>query len=141
MGGSVPRTSGGTLPPNDAERRSRTIVLAVYGLYGAGFITGLAFLVGVIIAHIKRDEAPPWLRTHLTFQIRTFWIGLAIFLSLGLLIGISAVLSLVLIGIPFLMLFLFLWGAVGVWFAVRCIIGLVYVSQDQAYPRPNTWLI
>ena len=93
------------------------------------------------MAYINLDKAGPRMRTHYDFQIRTFWIGLAIFLSLGLLIGISAVLSLVLIGIPFLMLFLFLWGAVGVWFAVRCIVGLVYISQDQAYPRPNTWLI
>lgn len=76
MAGSVPRSSGGTLPPNDAERRARTLVLAVYILYGAGFITGLAFIVGVVIAHLKRDEAPPWLRTHFTFQIRTFWISL-----------------------------------------------------------------
>ena len=39
------------------------------------------------------------------------------------------------------MLFLFLWGVVGVWFAVRCIVGLVYLSQGEAYPRPNSWLI
>ncbi len=119
----------------------RVLPAVVYGLYLLGLVNGLTTLVGLVVAYINLDKAGPRMRTHYDFQIRTFWIGLAIFLSLGLLIGISAVLSLVLIGIPFLMLFLFLWGAVGVWFAVRCIIGLVYVSQDQAYPRPNTWLI
>ena len=119
----------------------RVLPAVVYGLYLLGLVNGLTILVGLVVAYINLDNAGPRMRTHYDFQIRTFWIGLAIFLSLGLLIGISAVLSLVLIGIPFLMLFLFLWGAVGVWFAVRCIIGLVYVSQDQAYPRPNTWLI
>ena len=119
----------------------RVLPAVVYGLYLLGLVNGLTILVGLVVAYINLDKAGPRMRTHYDFQIRTFWIGLAIFLSLGLLIGISAVLSLVLIGIPFLMLLLFLWGAVGVWFAVRCIIGLVYVSQDQAYPRPNTWLI
>ena len=119
----------------------RVLPAVVYGLYLLGLVNGLTILVGLVVAYINLDKAGPRMRTHYDFQIRTFWIGLAIFLSLGLLIGISAILSLVLIGIPFLMLFLFLWGAVGVWFAVRCIIGLVYVSQDQAYPRPNTWLI
>lgn len=119
----------------------RVLPAVVYGLHLLGLVNGLTILVGLVVAYINLDKAGPRMRTHYDFQIRTFWIGLAIFLSLGLLIGISAVLSLVLIGIPFLMLFLFLWGAVGVWFAVRCIIGLVYVSQDQAYPRPNTWLI
>ncbi|MBA4013829.1 MAG: hypothetical protein C0481_18355 [Phenylobacterium sp.] len=119
----------------------RVLPAVVYGLYLLGLVNGLTILVGLVVAYINLDKAGPRMRTHYDFQIRTFWIGLAIFLSLGLLIGISAVLSFVLIGIPFLLLFLFLWGAVGVWFAVRCVIGLVYISQDEAYPRPNTWLI
>lgn len=125
MAGSVPRTGGGTLPPNDAERRSRTIVLAVYVLYGAGFITGLAFLVGVIVAHIKRDEAPPWLRTHLTYQIRTFWIGLlwslAGVLTAWLLIG-----------------FLFLaWSFVFV--LVRTVKGFLRLNDDRPIENPESW--
>ena len=119
----------------------RVLPAVVYGLYLLGLVNGLTILVGLVVAYINLDKAGPRMRTHYDFQIRTFWIGLAIFLSLGLLIGISAVLSLVLIGIPFLMLFLFLWGAVGVWFAIRCVVGLIYLSQGQAYPRPLTWLI
>ena len=119
----------------------RTLPAVVYGLYLLGLVNGLTILVGLVIAYMNRDNAGPRMRTHYTFLIRTFWIGLAVFLGLGVLIGISAVLSVVLIGIPFLMLFLFLWGAVGVWFAIRCVVGLVYLSQGEAYPRPDTWLI
>ncbi len=119
----------------------RTLPAVVYGLYLLGLVNGLTILVGLVIAHMNHDNAGPRMKTHYAFLIRTFWIGLAIFVALGILIGISAVLSIVLIGLPFLMLFLFLWGAVAVWFAVRCIVGLVYLSQGEAYPRPNTWLI
>ena len=119
----------------------RTLPAVVYGLYLLGLVNGLTILVGLVIAYMNRDTAGPRMRTHYTFLIRTFWIGLAVFLGLGVLIGISAVLSVVLIGIPFLMLFLFLWGAVGVWFAIRCVVGLIYLSQGEAYPRPQTWLI
>ena len=59
----------------------------------------------------------------------------------GLLVLFGGVLSLVLVGIPFLMLGLFIWGVVGIWFAIRCVVGLVYLSQGEAYPRPDTWLI
>ena len=97
--------------------------------------------IGLIVAYTNRDNAGPRMRTHYTFLIRTFWIGIGIFLALGFLIVVSAVLSILLIGIPFLMLSLFLWGVVSVWFAVRCIVGLVYLSQGEAYPRPNSWLI
>ena len=32
--------------------------------------------------------------------------------------------------------------AVGhIWFALRCILGIVYLSRGEAYPRPRTWLI
>ncbi|HEY9233485.1 MULTISPECIES: DUF4870 family protein [Phenylobacterium] len=119
----------------------RTLPAITYGLYLLGLVNGLTILIGLVIAHMNRDNAGPQMRSHYTFLIRTFWVGLGIFLALGVLIAISAIMSLVLIGIPFLMLFLALWGAVGVWFAVRCIVGLVYLSQGEAYPRPYSWLI
>lgn len=119
----------------------RIMPAVVYGLYLLGLVNGLTILVGLVVAYMNLDKAGPRMKTHYAFLIRTFWIGLAIFVALAVLIGISAVLSVVLIGLPFFFLFLFLWGAVGVWFAIRCIIGLVYISQGEAYPRPNTWLI
>jgi len=29
---------------------------------------------------------------------------------------------------------------VGVWFAIRCIVGVIYLARDEAYPRPYTWM-
>jgi uncharacterized membrane protein len=126
MAGSVPGTSGGRLPPNDTERRARTVALTVYVLYGAGFITGLAFIVGVVIAHLKRDQAPPWLRTHLTFQIRTFWISL--------LWGVVGVLTTwLLIGFLFLA-----WSFVFV--LVRTVKGFLRLNDDRPIDDPESWV-
>jgi len=125
MAGSVPRTSGGTLPPNDTERRARTLVLAVYILYGVGLVTGLAFVVGVVIAHLKRDEAPPWLRTHFTFQIRTFWISL--------LWGVVGVLTTwLLVGFLFLA-----WSFVFV--LVRTVKGFLRLNNGLPIADPQSW--
>ena len=110
----------------------RVLPAVVYGLYLLGLVNGLTILVGLVVAYINLDKAGPRMRTHYDFQIRTFWIGLAIFLSLGLLIGISAVLSLVLIGIPFLMLFLLLWFLLSVWFTVKSVLGLLQLLGDKA---------
>jgi uncharacterized membrane protein len=125
MAGSVPRTGGGALPPPDAERRARTIAFAVYALYGAGFITGLAFVVGAVIAHLKRDEAPGWLRTHLTFQIRTFWIGL-----LWALVGMMT--TWLLVGFLFLA-----WSFVFV--LVRTVRGFLRLNDDRPIDDPQSW--
>ena len=45
----------------------------VYILYLVAAFTGLPYLIGVIIAYVKRGEAAPWTRTHLSRQIRLFW--------------------------------------------------------------------
>lgn len=128
--------------PVPATTEDRTLPAVVYGLYLLGPASGgLTILIGLVLAHMNRDGAGPIMRSHYVFQVRTFWVGLAIFVILGALIAISGLLSVVLIGIPFLMLFLFLWGLVGVWFLVRSVVGLLYLAQSQPYPRPQTWLI
>jgi uncharacterized membrane protein len=47
---------------------------AIYACYAIGFFIGVTWLVGVIIAYIKRDEAKgTWMESHFSWQIRTFW--------------------------------------------------------------------
>jgi uncharacterized membrane protein len=41
-------------------------------LYCLGYFTAFTALIGVVIAHVKVDDANPALRTHYQFQIRTF---------------------------------------------------------------------
>ena len=77
----------------------------------------------------------PAMRSHYIFLIRTFWIGLVVMVATAMVAGIGALLSIILIGIPIL----FLAGAMGtvltVWYAVRCILGLVSCARGDAYPR------
>jgi uncharacterized membrane protein len=100
--------------------------LAVYVLYGLGYFTGITALVGVIVAHVKVDEADPLLRSHYRFQIRTFWMGL-LHLTIGFL------LSIVLIGIPIL-----LWWFV--WSMIRIVKGGLLLVEHKPIANPDTCL-
>src|SRR5262245_32393222 len=87
-----------------------TNIQVIYILYLVSLAIGVTGIAGIIIAYINRGKSQPWLETHYTFAIRTFWIALLY----GL---ISAALMLVLIG--------FLLGlATLIWFIARCVIGL-----------------
>ena len=125
----------------DADANARMLTLIVYGLYLGGLLTGgLTTLAGVIIAYIARGTAPEWAKSHYTFQIWTFWIGLAACLALGAWFVMSALLAIILIGIPLLFLGGVLAVGLAIWFVVRCAMGLNYASQTQAYPRPTALL-
>lgn len=119
-----------------AAREDTTMGIVCYALYLAAFLTGITAVIGLIIAYAQQSVAGPVMRTHYTFLIRTFWIGLVLMVATCVVAAIGAVLSVVLIGIPIL----FLAGLMGtmatIWFAVRCIIGLVNVARGDAYPRP-----
>jgi uncharacterized membrane protein len=88
---------------------------------------GVTHIAGLVMAYVSRDTAPEWLRSHYTFQIRTFWIGL-------LYAVISGLLCLVLVG--FLLV-----PVVVIWFIVRCALGIVRLSQREPYPNPYSWTI
>jgi uncharacterized membrane protein len=114
----------------------RTLPAVTYGLYLLAYATGITAIVGLVIAYAQRASAGPVARTHYTYLIRTFWLGVAIMVATGLMFGIGAILSIILIGIPIMGL-AGLVGALGaVWYGVRCVIGLVYLSRGEAHPRP-----
>ncbi|MDO9622956.1 hypothetical protein [Pseudomonas sp.] len=48
----------------------------VYILYIAGFFTGITALIGVCLAHGNSSIQDPVLRSHFSYQIRTFYWGL-----------------------------------------------------------------
>ena len=102
------------------------LVIAVYLLYFVGYSTGISALIGVIIAHMKVDDADPVLGSHYRFQIRTFWIGL-----LYLAIGIP--LCVVLIGIPILA-----WWFI--WSLIRIVKGMLLVIEHKPIVNPRSWL-
>lgn len=114
------------VPP--ALQDDKTLPVVVYALTLGGLITGgVTGVIAVILAYVSRKGAPDWLQSHYVFAIRTFWLSLLFALAGGLLS---------VIGIGFVIL-----AAVGVWLAVRCIIGLSYLLKGQAYPTPQNWML
>ncbi len=102
------------------------LVLAVYILYLAGFLTGLTAVIGVIIAYLQRDQADLLCQSHFQFQLKTFLIGL-LYLFLGaatLHVGLGAL--------------LLLWWFV--WTVIRCIKGLLALNAGEPIADPNSWL-
>jgi uncharacterized membrane protein len=106
----------------------KTLPGIVYALHIAGVVTGgITCVIAVILAYISRKDAPEWLASHYEFQIRTFWLGLALAIGATLLTPL---------GIGLLLL-----PAVGVWIVVRCVVGLSNLLKGQPYPTPRNWML
>jgi len=96
----------------------RRLTLVIYGLYVFSWLFGVTALIGVIVAHVKRDDARGTVyESHLTWQIRTFWWGLLWtvlgFLTLVLVIG----------G--------FILAGVGIWLIYRVVKGWLYWNDRK----------
>lgn len=128
-------------PQATAGVEDKVLPAVVYALYLVGVATGITVVLGLILAYVSRDGAGPKMRTHYDFLIRTFWMGIAWALIGGGLVGVGAVFAIILIGIPVLILGGLILALLGVWFVVRAVMGLIYLSRDEAYPRPDTWLV
>lgn len=122
----------------------KTMPAVCYALYLLAFATGITAIIGVIIAYTQREATGPDMRTHYTYLIRTFWgaliVGLVCGIVGGVLFGLGALLSIILIGFPIMGAAWLIWCIAPVWFAVRCIVGLVYLSRGEPHPRPYATL-
>lgn len=107
---------------NDKDSTAKII----YVLYLAGIVVGITSIIGVVMAYINRSEAPEWLKSHYTFQIRTFWMGL-LFMFVG------ALLMIVLVGY----LVLLFWV---IWLVIRCVKGMKMLDQKRPIENVNTWM-
>ncbi len=106
----------------------KTLPMVGYALMLAGLITGgVTSVIAVILAYVSRKGAPDWLQSHYQFQIRTFWLSL-LFAVIG---G-----ALTVVGVGVILL-----AALGVWIAVRAIMGLSWLLKGQAYPTPTNWML
>lgn len=128
-------------PPVVAGSEDRVMPAVVYALYLIGLLNGVTILIGLIVAYVVRDKAGPKMASHYEFLIRTFWIGLAAAVIAGIVFAVGVPLSLILIGIPLLLLSGAIISVLGIWFAVRAIVGAVYLARDEAYPRPKAYLL
>jgi uncharacterized membrane protein len=119
----------------------RTMPAVVYALYLLGIVNGLTVLLGLVLAYLSRGGAAAGARSHYTFLIRTCWLWLAWVLIGALLLAIGAPLSLILVGLPIFALGWIIIGLVHVWFAMRAIVGVIYLARDEPYPRPYSWFL
>lgn len=118
----------------------RTMPAIIYGLYLIGLTHGITTVIGLIIAYACRDQAGPRMYSHYTWLIRTFWITIGAMVAGGLMIAIGIPLSLVLVGIPIVMLGGVLFGVAWVYCLVRLVIGIIYLARDDEIPRPYAWI-
>ena len=131
-----------TAPTDYGGPDDKTMTLVVYALYLLGFITGgLTTLVGLVMAYVLKGGASERAFSHYVFLIRTFWIAIAWTAVAGVLLLFGIPLSPFLVGIPLLILAKLVMGLLAIWYGVRCIIGLVAATQDQAYGRPRAWIV
>jgi len=115
-----------TPPPSSAFSDERQMALIVYILFLAP-LGGVTHIIGLVLAYVARDNASPMLRTHYTYLIRTFWMGLLYFV-------VALALCILLIGIALLPL-------VFLWFIVRCAVGLIRLFANEPIAQPETWTI
>jgi uncharacterized membrane protein len=128
--------------PVAKPHEDRVLPAVVYGLYVFGAMSMLiTVIIGLVIAYANRATAGPRMDTHYRFLIQTFWKTISWFLIGIALCIVGAVLSLILIGLPILFAGILIVCVVGVWFYVRCVVGIIYLVQDEPYPRPEAWLI
>lgn len=92
----------------------------------------LLVIVGLIVAYAGRGSATGLARQHIEAQIALFWSVFWWTLGLWIVVGISVLLSAILIGIPFLLLALALLFLLHLWFTVKAILGLLNLLGDKA---------
>lgn len=124
----------------------RVLPAVVYALYIFGAMSMLiTVIIGLVIAYANQKTAGPRMETHYNFLIQTFWKTIWWFLISGALLIVGFILSLTLvfaiIGVPAMLIGGGIGALVIVWFYIRCVVGLVYLAQDEAYPRPDAWLL
>jgi uncharacterized membrane protein len=110
--------SGDVGPPAHAVNAGH----AIYACYAVGFFIGITWLVGIIIAYVKRDDGKgTWMESHFSWQIRTFWWSL-----LWCLIG--GIFAVTVIG---LVVAWPLWAIAWLWALYRVIKGWLRLSEAR----------
>lgn len=92
----------------------------------------LLALVGLVVAYAVRGSSSGWVRAHFDDQIRLFWSVIVWFILLCIVLIVAVPLSLVLIGIPFLIAAGIAMVVLFIWFTVKSVLGLIGVIQGRA---------
>ncbi|WP_298162686.1 hypothetical protein [Brevundimonas sp.] len=114
------------------EAEGKPAALIAWGLYILSIPSAnVLVLVGLVVAYAARSSATGLPRQHIEAQIALFWSVFWWTIALWVLIVISIFASIILIGIPFLLLFGALWFLLSIWFTVKSILGVVNLVSDK----------
>jgi uncharacterized membrane protein len=101
----------------------RTLALVNYVLLLLALSNGITALIALVIAFMRRDTAPAWLRNHFDFQIRT-----VIYAIIIAVVGF--------VTIPVLGLGLLIWLIGAIWLVIRSVVGLMRLVDGRTHPDP-----
>ena len=117
-------------PGHEAEGKPAALI--AWGLFILSIPSAnVLVLVGLVVAYAARGSATGLPRQHIEAQIALFWSVFWWTIALWVLIAISMFASIILIGIPFLLLFGALWFLLSIWFTVKSILGVVNLMSDK----------
>ncbi len=111
--------------PNPAEDLRQKTKL-VYILYIANIVVPFTGIIGVIIAYSALGRAPMGPRSHLVYQIRTFWIGLLY--------------SVIVVLLCFVFVGFLLIPVLALWYLARSIVGLIRANDGLSIDNPRSWI-
>lgn len=130
------------IPPEDRreprfqpghEAEGKVPALIGWGLYILSIPSAnVLVLVGLVVAYAARGSATGLALEHLNAQIRLFWSVFWWTIACWIAIAISALASVILIGIPFLIIFGLAWFVISIWFTVKSVFGLINLLGDRA---------
>jgi uncharacterized membrane protein len=103
----------------------RGLALAVYILYFLGYLTGITSFVGALIAYLQAPSTEAGIKSHYTFQIRKFWIGL-LYLVGGVIL-IHTVGAMILL-------------SAFIWSLMRNVKGILALNRNEPIANPDSWL-
>lgn len=155
--------SSGAATPSSSD--DRTLAFVVYVLmFAAPFVVGLTGLIGVVIAYVRKPEAPPLEASHYRFQIRTFWVGFALALisALALVVGVGVLffdilrhalsempsdawdavsrdmeMSFPVVTFVGVLVAAVAWVACGFWMVLTSLLGALRLSTGKPFGRPS----
>ncbi len=120
MPNAVQKTSPQSTPSNGP-------IFVAYLLMLVGTLTGIAAIIGVIVAYVVRgDVRGSHLESHCTFIIHSFWYGIVLAI-------IGGALALIFVGYLVLLFLL-------IWFIVRCIRGILQLGKGVAIDNPTGFM-
>jgi uncharacterized membrane protein len=126
--------------PLEEMLNDKTYVVSIYVLYLLGFFTGaVTTVIGLVMAYVLKRGAGPRAYSHYVFAIRTFWLTLVWSLIASVVLGVGCLLAAILVGIPILIVAAAAFCILPIWFAVRCVVGLIAALDDRPYAPLGVW--